>query len=118
MVRKSIPKSRGRQSAASDAELTRLAEKFVELMLNPDYPWLPYYFLMGGFTYGVESTRALALDIAHATAGDSLVPKEVADAVLDRDRNKLVPLVKDRLRKTKLSPEYFTMVLQALHPSC
>jgi hypothetical protein len=117
MVRQRIIRSRGRHSPASDAELSRLAAKFVELMLNPDYPWLSHYFLMGGFTYQVESARTLALDIAHATAHDFFVPKEFADAVFGRNRDKLVPLVKDRLRQAKLSPEYFTQVLQALNPS-
>jgi hypothetical protein len=116
-MQKATPKKRDRHKVAFDAELTRLAEKFVELMLNPNhYAWLSHYFLLGGFTYPVLSAKALALDIAQAVERDFLVPKEVLDAVLERDRSKLIVLMKDRLKKTKLSPAYFERVLQVLNP--
>lgn len=117
-MQKATPQKRGRRNVAVDVELTRLAEKFVELMLNPDhYSWLSYYFLCDGFTYPVQSAKALALDIAQSVDRDFFVPKEVADAVLERDRSTLIVLMKGRLKKTKLAPAYFERVLQVLNPA-
>lgn len=118
MPRKKTPKNRDQETAPSEAEYTQFAEKFVDLMINPDHPWLLHYFLSGGFTFPPQSTQELAVDIIReAQRGDFLVLKELADAAEARDREKLISLVKSSLAETKPSSESMDQVLRNLRPS-
>jgi hypothetical protein len=89
MPHKRIPRGHDQGARPSDGEYTQFAQKFVNLMLQPDYEWLRHYFLTGGFTYPIGSVKQLAFDIVGATERDFFAPKETADAVLNRDHEKL-----------------------------
>jgi hypothetical protein len=118
MPRKKIPKGRDQDTGPSDAEYTQFAEKFVDLMIHPEYQWLLHYFLAGGFSYFPQSKHELALDIIReAQRGEFLVLKELADAAEARDRGKLIAIVKSSLADTKPSSESMDAVLRNLRPS-
>jgi hypothetical protein len=118
MPRKRIPKGQDQDPRPSDAEYTKFAEKFVDLMIHPDHPWLLHYFLAGGFTVFPQSIQELAVDIIReAQRGEFLVLKELADAAEARDRRRLIPLVKSSLVDTNPSSKSMDAILRALRPS-
>ena len=118
MPPRKIPEERDQDTRPSDSEYTQFAEKFVDLMIHPDHPWLLHYFLAGGFSFAPQSTQELALDIIREVQrGEFLVLKELADAAEARDREKLIVLVKSSLAETTPSAETMDAVLRALRPS-
>ena len=109
------PKRIGVQSA-SKTYYSQFAKQFVDLMLNPDNPWLLHYYLVGGFSYPIR-IKDLALDIIDAARRDYLAPREKADAVSNKDREKLIGLVLRDLEELQPGIRHLPKVLVALKSS-
>jgi hypothetical protein len=117
MVRKKPLTSGNEVPTTREPYYRQFAQRFVDLMLHPDHPWLLHYFLVGGFSYPLESSKDLALDIIDSTKRDFLAPKEKADAVLDRDREKMISLVNRDMEESKPDKKMLEKTFEALRPS-
>lgn len=117
MSRKKTIGGRDQLSGATEADYKRFAERFVDLMLDPDKYWLLQYFIHGGFTYSAHSLAELALDIIAAPDRLYLMPKDIFDAAIDGNREKLIAYVMSDLQETRPSVENLFRTLKALSAS-
>src|SRR5438309_9051995 len=93
----------------TEQEYQSFAERFVDMVLDPRQPWLINYLLVGGFemipTEEEIKSGEFAYRVLTLIRQDWMVEQWLGNALFQRDRRKLVPWIKKRTIKSKLTKD-------------
>ena len=106
-----------RRSPATDAQYQRFAEQFLDSVLDQRRPWLFWYLWRFGFPpvpseKNIESGD-LAIKIHEALTNDWMVPEWFGEALLQRNKEQLVPWAKEEAKVRQLTPAQMARLLDS-----
>lgn len=115
------PKRQSEPAPGND-EYRRFAEQFVDGFLDSEQPWITKYLLAGGFnripTWEELRSGKFAFKVQQALTSDTDLWEEwLHEAIIKRDRDKLIPYVVQRSELSKINEDDMSRLLASVTPT-
>ena len=108
--------------ASSGTEYRRFAEQFVDGFLDSKQPWITKYLLAGGFnrvpTWAELRSGKFAFKVQEALEAETDLWEEwVYTAIVERDRDKLIPYIVKRSELSQINEDDMSRLLASVTPT-